>query len=274
MSHNLKQRYVFHLYALVAFAGYAVFFLLFHPVIGDSVAIFAFLPALVIAWMWGIKYGIIAGFVADILTLALLHVDGDNCVDLASLRQRLPGLLAVVIVAAIVGYMRELRDRVKKELEWKTKAEADLRESESRFKSIFEGSNDALMLLDEKGFFDCNPCTLEMFGFKDKEEFTRIHPADISPPNQPDGKESFPAAQERIKTAFEQGSNRFEWVHRKKNGEDFPAEVLLSAFSLNGKQVLQATVRDISKRKQAEESLRKSEAMLHGIYSPSRINGR
>jgi PAS domain S-box-containing protein len=144
-------------------------------------------------------------------------------------------------------------------------------ESEARFRAIFDGSNDALMLFAEQSFFDCNPRTLEMFGFKNKDEFTRLHPADISPPNQPDGRESFPTAQERIKTALEQGSNRFDWVHRRANGENFSAEVLLSAFILNGKQVLQATVRDISKRKQAEESLRKSEAMLQGIYSAAPV---
>lgn len=138
-------------------------------------------------------------------------------------------------------------------------------ESEAVFKAVFEGANDALMLLDEKGFFDCNPRTLEMFGFTGKEEFRKVHPADISPPNQPDGKESFPAAQERIKTAYEQGSNRFEWEHRRTNGEDFPAEVLLSAFTLKGKKVLQATVRDISIRKQAELLLQESEEKYRAL---------
>ncbi|MDD5674795.1 MAG: PAS domain-containing sensor histidine kinase [Chitinivibrionales bacterium] len=132
---------------------------------------------------------------------------------------------------------------------------AELRESEARFKAIYECSNDAVMLLTEKGFFDCNPRTLDMFGFKSKEDFSRVHPADISPPLQPDGRESFPAAQERISVAYKQGSNRFDWVHRRVNGEDFPAEVLLSAFSLNGQQVLQATVRDITKRKDIELKL-------------------
>jgi PAS domain S-box-containing protein len=158
------------------------------------------------------------------------------------------------------------RDALEKEVAERTQAEKALKESEERFKAIFEGSSDAVMLLTDKGFFDCNPATLEMFGFSKKEEFTHVHPADISPPTQPDGTESFPAAMERIKTAFEKGSNRFEWVHRRTSGEDFFAEVLLTAFDLNGKRVLQATVRDITQRKQAELALLQSEAAIRGIY--------
>jgi diguanylate cyclase (GGDEF)-like protein len=52
------------------------------------------------------------------------------------------------------------------------------------------------------------------------------------------------------------GSHRFDWVHRRAdNGKDFPAEVLLSAMELDGKPVLQATVRDITERKQNEQKI-------------------
>ncbi len=139
-------------------------------------------------------------------------------------------------------------------------------ESAARFKAIYESAHDSLMLLDEKGFFDCNPRTIELFGFKSKEEFMQVHPADISPPIQPDGSESFPAAQERIGEAFRLGSCRFEWIHRKTTGEDFPAEVLLTAFTLNGKRVLQATVRDISQRKKTEKSLVESEKSFRSMF--------
>jgi two-component system, NtrC family, sensor kinase len=140
-------------------------------------------------------------------------------------------------------------------------AEEALRESEQRLRAIYDGSYDAIMLLTEQGFCDCNPRTLEMFGFETKEEFTTTHPADLSPPTQPNGEASFSAAQERIQTAFRQGANRFEWVHRRKNGEDFPAEILLSAFDFSGKKVLQATVRDITERKRLEIELRQSQKM-------------
>jgi PAS domain S-box-containing protein len=142
------------------------------------------------------------------------------------------------------------------------KAEKFFQEDEERFRTIFEGSYEAIMLLTPEGFFDCNAQALHMFGFESKEAFIKIHPADISPPNQPDGQNSFIAAQERIQAAYQQGHQRFEWVHRRTNGQDFPAEVLLSAFSYSGQHVLQATVRDITERKLDEESQRLRDTMM------------
>ena len=133
--------------------------------------------------------------------------------------------------------------------------EETLREHEARLRSVFEGSSDAIMLLTEKGYFDCNERTLEIFGMNSKQEFVVCHPSDLSPPVQPDGRDSLSAANERIRFAFEHGANRFEWMHRRKNGDIFPSEVLFSAFEYGGKRVLQATVRDIAERKIAEERL-------------------
>jgi PAS domain S-box-containing protein len=124
-----------------------------------------------------------------------------------------------------------------------------------KLNAIFEGSYDAVMLLTEVGFFDCNRQTLDMFGFADKAEFTKCHPSTLSPPFQPDGQDSLSAANERILQAMAKGQNRFEWVHRRLDGSDFPAEVLLSAFDYDGAKVLQATVRDITERKRIEKQL-------------------
>jgi len=80
-----------------------------------------------------------------------------------------------------------------------------------------------------------------------------LHPADISPENQPDGTNSRMAAEKKIASAFLNGMERFEWLHQRKNGEVFPAEVCLTALTLSGRPRLLATVRDISERKFAEE---------------------
>lgn len=127
----------------------------------------------------------------------------------------------------------------------------NLEASEEKFRSIFESSNDAIMLFGDKGFLDCNAATLRMFGCFGKEEFLGRHPSEWSPEVQPDGRGSFEAAEEKIAAAYREGRNFFEWTHRRANGEDFPAEVLLTAMRLEGRDVIQATVRDITERKRA-----------------------
>lgn len=134
-------------------------------------------------------------------------------------------------------------------------AKEALQISKDKQEAVFNGSNDAIMLLTRKGFFDCNPKTLEMFGMSDRKEFIESHPSDSSPAFQPDGQESLTKANAMIEIAFEKGVNRFEWVHQRKNGENFPAEVLLSAFNYGDERVLQATVHDITGRKLVEKRL-------------------
>ncbi len=140
-------------------------------------------------------------------------------------------------------------------------------ETEERFRVVFESSNDAIFLLTEEGFFDCNPKALEMFGIPSREVITNIHPADISPPWQPDGRPSMVAAMSHIHRALEGGSDSFEWRHRRMTGEDFPAHVLLSAFEFSGRRVLQATVRDITAQKAAEHALREKTEELDRFFN-------
>jgi PAS domain S-box-containing protein len=158
------------------------------------------------------------------------------------------GLWALGALGIFLG-ARQMRQRLDKQLQ----AEEALRRSETKFRTLYDSTRDAMMLLNTKGFFDCNQATLAMFGCATREEFCSKHPADVSPPVQPDGADSRTRASLRIATALEKGSDRFEWMHKRANtGETFPAEVLLSAMELDGKPVLQAVVRDITARKQSE----------------------
>lgn len=130
--------------------------------------------------------------------------------------------------------------------------------SERNFKTVFETSRDAIMLLTDNGFFDCNPSTLALFGIDTIDEFIRMHPSDLSPPIQPCGRPSFEVSNEHIGRAMQCGSARFEWMHRRSNGEDFEADVLLSCLEDSGRKIVQATVRDISEMKRMRRELEAS----------------
>ncbi|MDQ6965456.1 MAG: response regulator [Mariprofundaceae bacterium] len=129
--------------------------------------------------------------------------------------------------------------------------------SETKYRTLFEASGDAIILLDEQVFIDCNPAALTMFGCSTRDDFLGKHPAAWSPRLQPGDIQSQQLADEHISRALAQGSNRFEWLHRRLDDSEFPAEVSLTTMELDGNTVLQAIVRDISERKSYEDQLRK-----------------
>lgn len=132
-----------------------------------------------------------------------------------------------------------------------------LAEQADRFRTIYNSASEALMMLDETSFFDCNAMTLELFGVESMEQFCSLHPAELSPPVQADGRDSLAAANDRIQTALREGNHRFEWLHKRRDtGEVFPAEVILTAMTLDGRRVLHASVRDITERKRHDEQRR------------------
>jgi diguanylate cyclase (GGDEF)-like protein/PAS domain S-box-containing protein len=130
--------------------------------------------------------------------------------------------------------------------------------SEKKFRTLYDLTSEAVMLLDDRGFFDCNAAALEMFECTTMDEFCTLHPADLSPPTQPCGSDSNVLANQRITTAKEKGNLRFDWMYRRvSTGEIFPAEVLLNSMDINGKSIILATVRDITARKKIEAQLQK-----------------
>ncbi len=140
--------------------------------------------------------------------------------------------------------------------------EEKLQKSEGEYRTLFESSRDALMMLDHACFFDCNKATLDLYGFSSKEQFIKKHPGELSPAEQPDGRDSMTAAGEHIEKAYRDGTNFFKWLHIRGDGTPFNAEVLLSRIEYHGRVVLQATVRDISARVSMEKELQRHREQL------------
>jgi diguanylate cyclase (GGDEF)-like protein/PAS domain S-box-containing protein len=128
-------------------------------------------------------------------------------------------------------------------------------ESEILYTTLFQKSADALLLIEGDKFIDCNPAAITILGYQDKEDILNLHPSQLSPTVQSDGTPSFEKANEMINIAFEKGSHRFEWEHKRQNNEIFPVEVLLTVIPFEGKELLHVVWRDITERKKHEDQL-------------------
>ncbi len=145
---------------------------------------------------------------------------------------------------------------ITKQIEYKH----NLQNSELRYRKLFETSKEALMIIDIEGgwkLIDCNQAFRDVFKLPKNEKLQNIYPWKISPPVQPDGKDSEKKAKELIKIAMEKGSNIFEWKHKRFDGKDFDARIILNRIDLEDRQYLQAAIFDISSQKVAEIALEK-----------------
>ncbi|MHB8453746.1 MAG: HD domain-containing phosphohydrolase [Acidiferrobacterales bacterium] len=149
---------------------------------------------------------------------------------------------------------------------------SELIRSETHFRMLYESSRDAIMLATlEPGYryISGNPAAVALFGCRDEHEFILQTPVSFSPELQPDGRSSDEHALEIAQVLQSTGGHFFEWLHKRMDGTTFPAEVLLTATNIDGKQVVLASVRDITIRKDTEKALKHS---LQAFRALSAVN--
>jgi two-component system cell cycle sensor histidine kinase/response regulator CckA len=156
--------------------------------------------------------------------------------------------------ACVVASVRDLSQQ---------QAAADaLRQGEERYRSLFEGAGDGIVLLSEQAVFaDCNARAAQLFGCESREQLVGHGPHELSPPLQPDGTPSDQAAAERVRAAFAGTPQRFEWMHQRLDGSSFLAEVSLVVVDLEGQPHLQGIVRDVTEQRRLDERLRQSQRL-------------
>ena len=76
--------------------------------------------------------------------------------------------------STIVGYLVDITER--------KQYEQELEAREKKYRNLFEDNRDALMLMTEEGYIDCNEQALDLFGFDSVEEFIAHSPGELSPP--------------------------------------------------------------------------------------------
>jgi len=142
------------------------------------------------------------------------------------------------------------------------RSEEAFKERDQLFRLLFERSGDPNLLIDGNLFVDCNPATVALLGGRNRAQVLQTHPSDLSPETQPDGRLSREKADEMIAIAFERGSHRFEWMHRRLDGSTFLVDVRLTAIPWEGHWILHTAWRDLSDRERAEADRRSLESQL------------
>jgi PAS domain S-box-containing protein len=137
----------------------------------------------------------------------------------------------------------------------RARSEQALRESEEKFRALFEASSQGVMLHDEQKFLEVNPATVRILGYDSADQILGKHPADTAAPIQPNGMPAEALARRHIEDCIANGSARFDWLCRNPRGGEVPIEVILTRIKMGGQHIIQAVINDITERKQAEAEL-------------------
>ena len=204
------------------------------------------LIALYIAWLIGKRS------IADRISLlrnASLHLaKGD-------LDARVSGL----VVGGELGSLGESFDTMAKELALGEQARIV---SEKNYQQIFNASKDAIILHDKETgrILEANDAVKDMYGYS-RDEMIGLTMDDISFEGSPYLSQETPEGADSSHDV----SRSFEWQCRRKNGDSFWTEVVISATSIGGEGCLLAVVRDITERNEAESERKLLKDQLHQI---------
>jgi len=207
-----------------------------------------------------LEHGTIQGLANHTVLIAQNGTESDIADSCAPIRDR-----EGVVTGAVLVFRDVTRDY---------SLQQTLRDSEDKYRQLFEGSLDALLILMPPtwSFTDVNPEAVRLFAAGNKEALSGLFPGNLSPERQPDGRLSEEKAQELIAGALQDGSRSFEWEHRRLNGELFSSDVLLNRIKAKGMVWLQVTIRDITERKLAEEELLKAGALQNAIFNSANFS--
>ncbi len=136
------------------------------------------------------------------------------------------------------------------------KAEQSLRESEEKYRTIFDNAGDAIAIHDLEGnFIEVNEIICRRLGYS-REELLKVKVGDVDAPDHA----RYVGA--RVQELTKKGHIIFETVHITRDGRHIPSEVNAALFHIGKKPVVMSIARDITDRKQAEEALRQANKKL------------
>ncbi|MBZ5590144.1 MAG: PAS domain S-box protein, partial [Acidobacteriia bacterium] len=155
-----------------------------------------------------------------------------------------------LIEYAFMGIVILMADSLLKQLVRVARIDEALQQSERNYREVFDATGDAIFVHDAAtgAILDVNATMLDLFGFT-RDEALRLTMADLSPRHPEHVQQEI---ETRIRRARDEAPQVFEWLARRKNGEEFWTEVALRSSLIGGQGRVLAVVRDITERKLAE----------------------
>jgi PAS domain S-box-containing protein len=152
---------------------------------------------------------------------------------------------------------REELSGISRDLEWNITKRMEV---ETYYKTLFNVANDAILISNDLAYVECNQRAVEMFGLS-REHLLNKTILDCSPELQPDGSRSDEKLATIIQDSRNGKQNVFRWSFIREGGLEFPASVSLTSFRLKNRDLVLSSIRDISKRVDAEMQLMQAQKM-------------
>jgi|GEM_PF-3405408 len=114
---------------------------------------------------------------------------------------------------------------------------------------------DASLIVENNKIVDCNQMALSLLLCDSKEELVGIHLSEFTPRVQSGEQYTRDALEKALEIALREGRNQSESLLRRKNGEDFYAEILIVQVMRDAKKVLQVSLRDLTENKLLEKEI-------------------
>ncbi len=146
----LSQRVEIVLVAGLMTAVYTVVFYALHPVLNYIVTSLIMLPVLTLAWLYGLRVGVIASFVGYVVNLAIIYTI-EQPFPAEFFIDGLPGHAVTLMAAVLIGKFKDLSYRLNHELNERKQIEQSLQTSEEQYRLLSENLNDLVCLHQPDG---------------------------------------------------------------------------------------------------------------------------